>query len=296
MKKNKPNLIVVGAQKAGTTSFFDKLSSYREFYLPKKEIKYFHRDEFYNLGEDWYLEHFANYSGQRYIGDFTPDYMAYSWTAERMFKMLGKEVKLIFVLRDPIQRSFSQFNFHKMYEVENRDNFIEVIEKEEIDLKQSSFNSWHDPENYISRSLYFLQVERFLKYFEKSQIHIIIFEELFIKKEAKALKDLEKFLEMDLPGFFDQNQHSNPSQIPTKNLASKSLSFLRNKAKFLIQLLKWIFPNKAFQKIKGIILDRSYDKPLKIEKEEKKRLTEKYFREDISKLENFIGRKIEDWS
>lgn len=292
---NLPNLLIVGAQKAGTTSLYDILKKNQAFYLPVKEIKFFHRDEHYSKGLKWYADHFKNYNGQRYIGDFTPDYMAYNWSAQRIYDSLGSNVKIIFILRQPVLRAYSQFNFHKMLDVEKNKSFEKTIKTESIDLEQNTFKNWYTPANYISRSIYTPQIERFSKLFGKESIHIVIFEELFIQKNEKAILQLENFLELPLPNLREDRTKSNSSQIP-KN---QNIKATFNQVKQLLRPLKSII--KSFRLTKQLQLyneklEKSLSKkPSKLNNETVKGLTNKYFTEDIKKLECFLGREIKVW-
>ncbi len=295
MKKNLPNLIVVGAQKAGTTTFYDKLQMYPDFYLPHKEIKYFHRDEHYEKGLNWYLDHFNGYEGQRYIGDITPDYMAYSWTAERIYKDLGPDTKIIFLLREPVARAYSQFNFYRMNGVESSTSFEKVLKEEYIDLSMSTFKNWYTPANYISRSIYLPQIQRYLEYFDRKNIHIIIFEELFIERQPKALEELESFLGIQLVDFYQNNVKSNPSLAPRSKLLVKLKYFIQNDLRLVINLVKKIFGKGVVHSLKNSFNKASYTKTEKLSPEEKASIRKKYFQSSIDELEEFLGRKISSW-
>lgn len=293
-KKVLPNLLVVGAQKAGTTSLFDILNKHPDFYLPKKEIKFFHRDEHYQKGINWYSKHFKNHAGEKYIGDFTPDYMAYSWTAERISKHLD-EPKIIFILRQPAKRAYSQFNFYRMNGVENETNFEKVIAKEFIDLNQNTFVNWYTPANYISRSIYSPQIERFSKYFKCENIHIIIFEELFIHKKKEAIVELENFLDVGLESYLVKSEKSNITQLP-KNVTIKSIY---SKTKRILRPVKKIFLfigiTNLFKSINERMEKTLSKKPQKLDQNLITTMNKKYFSNDIKELEKIMGREIKVW-
>jgi hypothetical protein len=295
-KATLPNLLVVGAQKAGTTSLYDMLKLHSDFYLPQKEIKFFHRNEHYNKGIDWYAKHFEGYSGQKYIGDFTPDYMAFSWSAERIFKLLGKDIKIIFILRHPVQRAYSQFNFYRMHGVEKNSDFIETISNEKIDLDQSTFENWYTPANYISRSIYSPQINRFLDFYNKKNIHIAIFEELFLEQSNASIQALEHFLDVKLKKTIAlTSKKSNQSQLP-KN---KSIKSLYHTSKKILRPLKVIIQNLGGSKVIKFLNQKVektlHKKPQKLQKSEIENLKQRYFSEDIQQLEEIIGREISAW-
>tara|TARA_R110002096_G_scaffold16243_3_gene55553 strand:- start:2205 stop:3089 length:885 start_codon:yes stop_codon:yes gene_type:complete len=290
-----PNLLVVGAQKAGTTSLYELLKTHPEFHLPVKEIKFFHRDEHYQKGINWYAQHFKDYTGQKYIGDFTPDYMAYSWSAERIYKQLGKDIKIIFILRHPVNRAYSQFNFFRMHGVESQYDFKKAIENEEIDLEQNKFTNWYTPANYISRSIYTPQIARFLNYFDQKNIHIVIFEELFLQKTKESIQELEHFLDLNLVQLISNPTKSNASQLPRY----KNLKLFYIKIKRILNPLKIIFHFFGVTKILKSInrkVEKNLQKaPDKLSKKQINSITEKYFYRDILELEKIIGREIKIW-
>ena len=110
-----PNFLCVGAQKAGSSSLYKLLKSHPEIYISEKnELHFFNVEENYKKG----LQHYENfcekgYKNQKLIGEFTPDYLQYSFVPSRIKNDLG-DVKIIIILRHPVDRAYSQFNFHKM--------------------------------------------------------------------------------------------------------------------------------------------------------------------------------------
>ncbi|KAN0031024.1 hypothetical protein ACTA71_003996 [Dictyostelium dimigraforme] len=107
-----PNFIVIGTMKSGTTFLDYYLQKHPQIaHHSKKEIWYF--NSYYGNGIEWYAKHFEQYSSlenQKLIGEATPFYINNPNTAPRLFTTL-KNAKLILLLRDPIERSLSQYHF-----------------------------------------------------------------------------------------------------------------------------------------------------------------------------------------
>lgn len=114
-----PEFIIIGAQKAGTTSLYNYLIEHPSIFPAfKKEVLYF--DVNYRKGIHWYKSFFpttifkfliSKYSNRRFItGEASPYYILYPHAAKRIHSTLPK-VKIIILLRNPINRSFSQY-FH----------------------------------------------------------------------------------------------------------------------------------------------------------------------------------------
>ncbi len=121
----KPNLIIAGAQKSGTSWLHAQLRQHPDVFMPQlKELNYFNRlDE--KKPED-YLAHFEEAGAEKYVGEATPHYFwkrISNWkyceppgafdVATEMHKFLGPEAQLVFSLRDPVSRAVSGWH-HNM--------------------------------------------------------------------------------------------------------------------------------------------------------------------------------------
>lgn len=288
----KPNFICIGAQKAGTTSLQDILYQHPDVYLsPIKEIKFFHRDEHYKKGLKWYSNHFKDALPHQVIGDITPDYILYEPAAKRIFENLGKDIKIIVLLRNPVERAFSQFNFHRSMKVESETDFRNMIKNyPAIDFKNTSFINWYTPNYYIERGLYYNQLKRYYDLFPKENIHIAIFEEIFGEKRAYELNRLFKFIGIENQ-LNIEIKHSHATRVPKNNLVSKTI----NNFKELKQILKPFLPKKLYISIRKNILKFTSKKPDKIDTALKKELFNIYFNKDIQQLEKLIDRDLSIW-
>lgn len=115
MDNKKLSFIIIGAQKAGTTALHKYLSENEELYLPpEKEAIFFSDDSRYEKGFDWYLKEFFNSaSDNKKIGKATPAYSCYPVQAAERIIEHNPDVKIIYLLRDPIDRAISQYNMNK---------------------------------------------------------------------------------------------------------------------------------------------------------------------------------------
>jgi hypothetical protein len=128
-----PTFLVIGAQKAGTSWLHRTLGEHPQVRVSDpKELRYFYRPETYQLGRSWYRQHFHRSSpDQRALGESTPNYLWVSphrndeWgdpaerardfrmgAPERVARDLGTDVRLIVLLREPVQRAVSAFYHH----------------------------------------------------------------------------------------------------------------------------------------------------------------------------------------
>jgi uncharacterized protein (TIGR03086 family) len=106
-----PTFIIIGAQKSGTRWLRTNLGKHRDIYTAPVETQFFHSPErFEILGLGWYRAQFADWAGERIVGEATPGYMMWRHrprlVAERMKETVPR-ARLIALLRNPIDRALS---------------------------------------------------------------------------------------------------------------------------------------------------------------------------------------------
>jgi hypothetical protein len=110
------NLFIVGAQKAGTTSLHDYLSTHpRIFSADKKEVGYFSHQRNYEQGSTWYHNHihFKKWIfGKKFYLDATPGYFYKPQVAERVLQY-NSEARIVVMVRNPVDRAFSAYNMYQ---------------------------------------------------------------------------------------------------------------------------------------------------------------------------------------
>lgn len=105
-----PNFLGIGVGKSGTTSLHYVLRQHPDVLLvPDKEGHYFNNDDNYQRGAQWYANKFAKHAGQQFVGDITPSYFIQEKCYRRIEETLGRDTKLILILRQPVTRAFSHY-------------------------------------------------------------------------------------------------------------------------------------------------------------------------------------------
>lgn len=178
----RPNLFIVGAQKAGSTTLFEILSKQKEVFMPeKKELRFF--SYHYPKGFDWYYEtYFDDKIGFKYLGEADPGYLANYKVPKRIKNDCGSDVKIIMIFRQPLKRAYSQYIMNKkldpkIFEEWVRYSFENQLMKEKKGLIKST---------YLQNSMYFKALSNYLKSFKRENIHIIFFDDL-IKNKTKVI-------------------------------------------------------------------------------------------------------------
>lgn len=194
------DFIGLGAQKAGTSWVYACLYEHPEIHAPIKEIHFFSRKRF-EKGEDWYEAHFSKREKGQKTGEFSTSYLYSKEAPERIAKMYP-EAKLIAILRNPVKRAHSHYyNMLKAGHIPKSTTFSEFEAKDKSVLEQG---------------LYTKQLYRYLQYFSKKQLLILIYED--IEKDPKAfIKKIYEHLELNDTDFVPTMLYDkvNIARIPT---------------------------------------------------------------------------------
>lgn len=269
-----PNFIICGAQKGGTTALYAYLREHPEIFLPpKKEIHYF--DLNYHRGIEWYEKHFRGVTSEhKAIGEASPLYMYLEEVPERIYEILS-DVKLIFILRNPVDRAYSHY-WHEVKLGYEWLPFEEAIKKERDRLSEDTlFNKQHY--SYLDRGKYIEQLRRYRKYFSKEQMLILINDDIKRNPE-KTMGRIFKFLNVN-DNFVSPNWH-----IPVYTGKSPKI--------WMLQRLKRYIPFKVVHVvIDKINLKQGYPP---MNPQTRKKLIE-YFKPYNKKLEKFLGRELSNW-
>ena len=193
-KVERLDFIVAGAQKSGTTALHYFLSKHPQIALPDRQELHFFDDEeiFAHQPVDYELlhRHFAPITGSKTAGEVTPSYLYWRPAMERVHAY-NPRIKLIILLRNPMDRAFAHWNMQRFKDREPLD-FLDALKEEPRRLAQpSSIESRRF--SYVDRGFYSVQLERVFKFFPPEQIKIVKFEDFHDRKQA-ALDGVFDFL------------------------------------------------------------------------------------------------------
>jgi hypothetical protein len=164
-----------------------------------KETKFF--DRFYDKGISWYRHQFPLASSRKLAGDNTPYYVFHPLVPERVYQACPN-TKLILMLRNPIDRAYSQYQMERRKGRELHDTFelaiygeIERIKlaKEELLNAPLANNHAHENTSYLSRGLYIEQIEMWLKWFDLKDL-LVCESETFFSNPKSGLNNVYSFL------------------------------------------------------------------------------------------------------
>ncbi len=191
------DFLIIGAQKAGTTSLFKYLQAHPQLYLlPEKEASFFCHDERFSRGWDWYLREFlSDAPAGRLWGKASPDYMADPRVPQRMCDLLPG-VKLITLLRDPIERAYSQYLMSFRRGLDQR-TFEQAVRDLLAQDALAEARGRPTPINsYIVRGEYARILAGFYEHFASSQVAVFFTDELACDPGA-VFRQICEFLSID---------------------------------------------------------------------------------------------------
>lgn len=297
----KPNFLVIGAPKAGTTSIYHHLRSHPDVYMPiTTELRYFNHEQVLNntgspgietirekVCETWeeYQEYFRAYDGESAIGECTTNYFFFKESLQNIKDTLGPETKLILVLREPVSRAFSHYQYMVRRNKEDL-TFEEALAQEENRRE----NKWDEGWRYTDTSMYSSHLKHLIEL--KLNFKIFLFED-FKNDPSKFMSEIFTYLEVSPSHNIDNvNLQYNKGGI----YKSKSLISWMTSPSSLRSNLKAILPNATLNKLRAL-RDRfisSQTKPLTIADKTKVELKE-YFRNDVKEVDTLIENDLSSW-
>lgn len=213
-----PSFIIAGAARSGTTFLYSLLDYHPDVYLAKPispEPKFFLVDEEYRKGLVYYSnKYFSSAINFCAIGEKSTSYLENPIVAERIYKNLPF-VKLIFILRDPIDRAFSNYKWSCQNGLENF-SFSQALTRELTNkINYSDKYKYSRPLSYIERGYYLKLLTPFLDLFTSKQIKIILFDDVIAGK-INLLDELFGFLQIET-NIFPVNNIGFNNKINTTN-------------------------------------------------------------------------------
>jgi hypothetical protein len=192
-KMERLDFVLAGAQKSGTTALHYFLESHPNITMgDQQEMHFFDDEEVFSHPVDYELlhKHFAPVRPSTIAGECTPIYLYWNPAMERIWKYNPK-IKLVIILRNPIERAFAHWNMQRFKKREPLD-FLDAVKEEKNRAKEAApLQSRRF--SYVDRGFYVEQLERVFKFFPAEQVKIIKFEG-FRDKKSETLHSVFHFL------------------------------------------------------------------------------------------------------
>lgn len=272
-----PNLIVIGAQKCGTSGLHYYLSLHPEVSMSNpKELNFFIEERNHPRGLEWYSRHFD--PDARCRGEASPNYTAYPQhmgVPERMAAVVPG-AKLVYIVRDPIERIAA----HWVHNYAKR--------REKGSMRETLL---HRNTSYVSRSRYFMQLQRFLAHYPDEQI--LVLDQRDLRDERMpTLRRLFEFAGVD-PGFehpkFEQVRHSTSRKKRATRLGMRVQKASRSRWGRRVPRRAWLAMDVALP------LSKPIERPAGVREALGEEVIE-VLHEDAERLRAYTGRDFAHWS
>jgi|UniRef100_UPI00404A2559 hypothetical protein len=233
------DFLIIGAQKSGSTSLRAFLGEHeKEIFILNRELHFWNRDGQYQdgAGLDGYLKNFAEAKPKQIKGEKSPSYLVSKEAPGRIHKHFP-QVKIIAILRNPIDRAYSAYwHGRRIGAIAATTSFGEAVQNYKV-KKGKAFG------DLVTAGFYSEQISRYLNYFPIEQIHVLSFESTL----TQANDELHGVLKFLLPHSAIANQESQLA-FPKRNVARASRFPKLNEAIFKSKLLSYSTKSRISKK------------------------------------------------
>ncbi|MCX7551329.1 sulfotransferase domain-containing protein [Xanthomarina sp. F2636L] len=296
MNNDLPNFLIVGTAKAATTTIHEYLKQHPNVFMTDwKEPSFFKFKDKKNISFTTgrpvkfvteikaYKALFEDGRDRAIRGESSTPYLYfYKETIDNIRKTIPnhKDVKILIILRNPIERAFSQYMMKVRDLVEDK-SFLEAVKSEKTRMEQNA----HFDFFYVDRGFYYNQVKAYLEEF--NSVKIVLYDD-FKKNPDRILDEVVTFLDLDKIQF---------KKIGNQNISGrpkvKLISRLQKEDSFLKSFFKNIVPKKLRIEFTSFIQKKNLEKE-NIDQESKYYLQGLYL-ENIKSLEKLIDRDLSKW-
>lgn len=274
-----PDFLIGGAPKAGTTALYNYLRQHPEICMSEPKETFFFTDE-YHRGAEWLAQHFEHCTEEKTVGEASTTTLYEPTAPKRIQDTLG-EPKFIFLLRDPVERAYSEYLFfvHKG-RIPSNISFADVVFRNESE----------HADRILKMGCYERFLNRFEKAFGRDKIQIVIHAD-FRNAPERILKEVFGFLGVDETIRPEALGDHNVTQAPAFPMV---YYWVRRCWHAVRDTVETNFPNAtetARKAVRGALF--SEEKPSM--GEEVQAYLREFYEGPNSRLEKRLGHKLTQW-
>ncbi|MEO1286753.1 MAG: sulfotransferase [Chloroflexota bacterium] len=303
-----PNFLMIGAAKSGTTTLYNYLKRHPQVYMSEPKEPYFFATEgeeinFHGPGDNDYAHReivnnlkdyqalFDGVTDEIAIGEASAFYL-YSKRAADNIKRYIPDVKLIVVLRNPVDRAYSSYK-HMMRDMREKEaTFEDALVAETKRIQAGWYPIWH----YTQAGFYFENLNYYFQHFSPDNIQVYLNEDLR-DDPARVASQVFDYLGVDLAYEADTFNNYNVSYIPKNKALQNARKFLLTPNNPVKEFLKPLLPRALRQQMGQAatnFIDRVNVKDESISTETRQALID-VFASDIEQLQDLINRDLSHW-
>lgn len=304
------DFIIIGAAKSGTTSLYQYLKQHPSICMSQvKETNFFSlegRKICFNGPGDMetgahsksisdikdYQKTFLHCKNKQLRGEASPLYLSDKNTPKNIF-LKAPNVKLIAILRNPVDRAYSSYMHLVRDQRETIRDFRQALDAEQDRINNNYSEIWH----YATNGFYYQQLMRYYSLFGAEQI-LVLFHDDLIKNRNHQLDIIYKFLNVETGVYPEAKEKHNIGGIPKNNYVHNLIYNLLNKENLLRTITQKIFTESVRSRVATIIRKAESKINLKqyppMSDSDRKYLINIY-KEDIGKLEKLLNKDLSNW-
>jgi len=273
-----PNFVVIGAARSGTTYLYHNLISHPQIFMSlKKETQFFTSN--WDKGFEWYATWFEGITKETMVGEasMTYTYPEYATVAPARLAEHLPDARLIYLVRNPVVRTFSHYNYYRHYSGVETDDFPTALKKNSI---------------YLGTSMYVEWLEKYLQYFSKDKILVVVFEELTANPQAEMAK-IFNFLGVD-PSFVSPHLTTKTNQTFKPKNEGLFQMYRYLSASSVRTWLESFIPNSLRPHLRNLVrkVFGTKENTPKLDPETELYLIN-HFEPEIKRLEIYLGRNLD---
>jgi len=295
-----PNFIIIGAAKSGTSALYYYIKQHPKVFMPEqKELRYFSSidhpeeegpnvykyDSVQSLEE--YERKFVPLRSVLAIGEASPQYLYYPQTAKRISSTLP-DVKLIAILRNPVERAYSSYLHAVRDWHETADDFWHAILMENERIKAG----WPMLFHYVHAGFYHQQLIHYFEVFNREQMKFIIYDD-FIEKPRQVIHNLFQFLEIDQTFSPNMTTKPNVSGYPKNKFINQIYKKIFRDYKLSHSIINKVLPKKKLKSWSKKIRNWNLEK-IPLDPEITGYLDNQY-KDEILRLQDLLQIKLPKW-
>lgn len=301
MKANLPRFLFVGTAKAGTTSVYRLLREHPDISIPVKETFYFMKQSLGNLSLPYPLQRDASdlileaeayrklytNSPGKITGEIGTGYLyRHEESIPLIADMLGTDVRICIILRNPANRCFSSY-MHFRKDLFDSKDFEGALAAEPERIREGRDFMWH----HRAVGLYADQVSAFRKVFPHTRVW---FFEDFKQAPEKILNEITAFIGAPPLSGIDLERGFNPSGEPRRAWLQKFITHENPVKSALRPAFRVLFSKEKREQIRKGAKAANLKKGIGMDPEIRRALVD-YYREDVERLGTMLGRDLENW-
>lgn len=293
-----PTFLGIGVEKSGTTSVYNYLNQHPDIFMsPIKETNFLEQEwgdekvQIHRASDkridtfEKYCDLFKDAGNASAIGEISPNYLFHYQSSSKRIKRYVPHAKMIALLRDPVERAFSDYLMH-LRDVINGGHPKPLAEQALYKAK-TSFT--------IRKGFYYEPLKFFIHTFGSQNIKVLLYDDL-CNDPVRMMQDIYQFLGVNDTFEPDVSTRSQVAQIPKSQSINKLLKTQNPIRKNIALALKLFLPDAVRQRLRSTLISfNSHGKEATTLSVEDRTVLAQLYREDVQKLQDLIQRDLSAW-